>query len=320
MIDLQRGGTRARRGRGGRGGSGVGHLDHIDFTDEKGKRIIIPKSKQKLIIIEKNIFSYDNNYIIKADWLSREKIFAVLTVNCLYFYYINNITIFDYKDKKELKYNKDININFENLNENFDDLNMTYNEYNSTLIISFLEYNEDTDKIILHLYILDINSLSIIKQFDIDSKFYEKYYLVLLNESTLMLLFISGIMYNISLNTNQLITVIEAFDKLDIDNNNTNNDLKINVFKFQNEKKIIIFNDFAIKLFGFNPPYEFFEENINDDKYKFLELDMFNKKEYCFNYIESLDDSGKYIIGYSQFYQFFKDKFFFKTHIKILNK
>jgi len=47
---------------------------------------------------------------------------------------------------------------------------------------------------------------------------------------------------------------------------------------------------------------------------------MFNKKQYCFNYIESLDDSGKYAIGYSQFYQFFRDKYFFKTHIKMVNK
>ena len=191
---------------------------------------------------------------------------------------------------------------------------MVYNKYNLTLIISFLEYNEDIYK--LHLYILDINSLSIIKQIDIDCKFYEKYYLIVLKEFTLMLLFISSTIYNISLEIKQLVAVIEAFDKLDIDKDNINNGLNINVFNFLNEKKIIIFNDFSIKLFGFNPPYEIFEENTNDDKYKFSELDMLNKKQYCFNYIGPRDDSDKYAIGYSQFYQFFRDKYFFKTNIK----
>lgn len=89
IIDLQRMGNSVRRGRGGRGrgGRGVEHLDHIDFTNEMGKRIIIPNSNQKFIITEKKIFTYDNNIIIKAEWLSREKIFVVLTENCLFLLY-----------------------------------------------------------------------------------------------------------------------------------------------------------------------------------------------------------------------------------------
>ena len=53
IIDLQRMSNRVRRGRGGRGGRAVEHLDHIDFTNQMGKRIIIPNSNQKFIITEK---------------------------------------------------------------------------------------------------------------------------------------------------------------------------------------------------------------------------------------------------------------------------
>ena len=56
---------------------------------------------------------------------------------------------------------------------------------------------------------------------------------------------------------------------------------------------VIIFNDFIIKLFGVNTGIELIEENINDDKYKFLELYMFNEKKYSLNYIEPLNDEGK---------------------------
>ena len=65
MIDLQRKSLRTRRGRGG--GRGVEHLDHIDFINERGSRIIIPKSKQNFIITEKRIFSYENNIIIELN-------------------------------------------------------------------------------------------------------------------------------------------------------------------------------------------------------------------------------------------------------------
>ena len=50
---------------------------------------------------------------------------------------------------------------------------MEYNEYNSTLIISFLEYNEDTDKNIFHLYILDIMLEDDITGYDIIKKIRE---------------------------------------------------------------------------------------------------------------------------------------------------
>ena len=254
---------------------------------------------------------------MKSEYLSKEKILVVLSENALYFYFINNINIFNDNDKKEFRYKNDLNINFEDVDENFYNLNMIYNSYNSTLIISFLEYIEDTNEAILHLYIFDIKSLSIIKKFDINKKIYEEYYLLVLDEFTLIILFASGLLYNISLKNFQLETIIEAFDKNEM---GLYSDLNINVFDFQNEKKLLIFNNLKIKLFGFNPPYEIIEENINDDKYKFLELDMFNKKKYCFNFIESLNNSGKYVIGYSQFYQFFKNKYLFKTHIKIVNK
>ena len=255
---------------------------------------------------------------MKTEWLSKEKILAVLTDKCLYFYYINNNNNnFDIIETKEFKFKNDLNFNYQALEITFIDLKILYNSYNSTIIISYLECIENTDSSILHLYIFDIKSLSIIKQFDIQSKYYEDYYINILNEYTLIILFTSGIIYNVSLKFFQVETIIEAFDKNDIDYYSK---LKINVFDFQNVKKFVIFNDFKIKLFGFYPPNEIIEENINDDKYKYLELDMFNKKKYCFNYIESLNDSGKYVIGYSQFYQFFSQKYFLKTYIKIVNK
>ena len=280
-------------------------------------KVIRTKSEQNYIIKEKKIFCYQNNLILKSEYLSKEKILVVLSKNALYFYFINNINIFNVTDKKEFRYKNDLNINFQDVDENFYNLNMIYNSYNSTLIISFLEYIEDTNEAILHLYIFDIKSLSIIKKFDINKKIYEEYYLLVLDEFTLIILFASGLLYNISLKNFQLETIIEAFDKNEMD---LYSDLNINVFDFQNEKKLLIFNNLKIKLFGFNPPYEIIEENINDDKYKILELDMFNKKKYCFNYIESLNNSGKYVLGYSQFYQFFRNKYLFKTHIKIVNK
>ena len=289
-----------------------------DSNSPREIRVIRAKSEQNYIIKEKKIIFYQNNIILKVEWISKEKILTVLSENALYFYFINNINTFDFTDKKEFKYQKDLNINFHDLDENFSNLKMVYNSYNFTLIISFLEYIEDKEEAILHLYIFDIKSLSIIKQFDIKNKqIYEEYYLIVLNEFTLLILFVSGLIYNISLKYYQLETIIEAFDKNEID---FNSEIKINVFDFQNKKKFLIFNNLCIKLFGFNPPYEIIEENINDEKYKYLELDKFNKKKYCFNYIQSLNDSGKYVIGYSQFYQFFRNKCFFKTHIKIVNK
>lgn len=274
--------------------------------EKKRERNIRNKSKQNYFVNAKDILSYENNNIIlKTEWLSTEKILVVLTENYLYFYYINNINNFDIIEKKEFNHKNDLNINFHGLDIiDFNSLNMVYNSNNSTLIISYLEYKEDTNITIFHLYIFDIKFLSIIKQFDIKSKYYEKYYINILNEYTLIILFISGIIYNISLKNFQIVTIIEAFDKNDIIDYYSELNININIFNFKNDKKFVIFNHFKIKLFGFYPPYEIIEENIKDDKYKYLELDVFNKKNYCFNYIESLNDSNKYIIGYSQFYQF----------------
>ena len=245
---------------------------------------------------------------------------VILTKNYLGFYYINNIdniNKFDIIEKKEFNNKNELNINLHDLEYiDFDVLNMIYNSYNSTLIISYLEYEENTNKNFLHFYIFDIKSLSIINQFDIESKYYEQYYINILNEYTLIILFNSGIMYTISLKTNQIVTIIEVFNANDYFDYYS--ELHINLFNFKNEKKFVIFNHYKIKLFGFYPPYEIIEENLNDTKYKYLELDMFNKKNYCFNFIEPLNDSGKYAIGYSQFYQFFLHKYFFKTYIKIV--
>ena len=155
---------------------------------------------------------------------------------------------------------------------------MVYNSYNSNLIISHLEYEENTDRTYLHFYIFDIKSLSIINRFDIDSKYYEQYNLnilneYILNEYILIIVFNSVIIYIISLKTNQVITIIEVF------NNNVDNgdfyysEIHINFFNFKNEKKFVIFNHYKIKLFRFYPPYEIIEEVLNDEKYKDLELD-----------------------------------------------
>jgi len=94
----------------------------------------------------------------------------------------------------------------------------------------------------------------------------------------------------ISLKEYQIITLIQVFDENEIDEDS---ELKINKFEIEKEKKIIIFNDFIIKLFGVNTGIELIEENINDDKYKFLELYIFNEKKYSLNYIEPLNDEGK---------------------------
>ena len=197
---------------------------------------------------------------------------------------------------------------------------MVYNSYNSNLIISHLEYEENTDRTYLHFYIFDIKSLSIINRFDIDSKYYEQYNLNILNEYILIIVFNSVIIYIISLKTNQVITIIEVFNNNDDNGDFYYSEIHINFCNFKNEKKFVIFNHYKIKLFRFYPPYEIIEEVLNDAKYKDLELDMFNKKNYCLNYIETLNDSGKYAIGYSQFYQFFQQKYFFKTYIKIVGK
>ena len=289
---------------------------------EKG-RIIRNRSEQNYVINYKNIINYDNNVIYKTEWLDEEKILVILTKNYLAFYYINsidNINNFDIIKQKEFNNKNELNINLHDIDYlDFNVLNMVYNSYNSTLFISYLEYEENTDKTFLHFYIFDIKSLSIINQFDIESKYYEEYNINILNEYTLIILFNNGIIYTISLKTFQIVTIFEVLK------NNVNTDyyyskLNINIFNFKNDKKFVIFNYYNVKLFGFYPPYEIIEENINDDKYKYLELDMFNKKNYCLNYIESLNDSGKYAIGYSQFYQFFQHKYFFKTYIKIVGK
>ena len=282
-------------------------------------RKIRNNSEQDYIINYKNILSYDNNIIFKAEWLNVEKILVVLTKNYLAFYYINNINNFDIIEEKEFNNKNEFNINLHDKGYlYYNALNMVYNSYNSTLIILYLENEEDTHKTIFHFYIFDINSLSIIKQFDIKSKYYGNYYINILNEFTLIILFNSGMLYNISLKNFQIEEIIEVFDE--IDNTDYFSQLNINTFNFKNDKKLVIFNHYKIKLFGFYPPHEIIEENLNDDKYKYLDLDMFNKKNYCLNYIETLNDSGKYVIGYSQFYQFFLHKYFFKTHIKIVGK
>ena len=282
-------------------------------------RKIRNNSEQDYIINYKNILSYDNNIIFKVEWLNVEKILVVLTKNYLAFYYINNINNFDIIEEKEFNNKNELNINLHDKGYlYYNALNMVYNSYNSTLIILYLENEEGTHKTIFHFYIFDINSLSIIKQFDIKSKYYGNYYINILNEFTLIILFNSGMLYNISLKNFQIEAIIEVFDE--IDNTDYFSQLNINTFNFKNDKKLVIFNHYKIKLFGFYPPHEIIEENLNDDKYKYLDLDMFNKKNYCLNYIETLNDSGKYVIGYSQFYQFFLHKYFFKTHIKIVGK
>ena len=169
---------------------------------------------------------------------------------------------------------------------------MVYNAYNSTLIVTYLKYSNENFKSFFQICIFNIKYLSIIKLFEVQiyDDIYEKYYLHILNEFTIIIIFINGMIFVISLKEYQIITLIQAFDENEIDEDS---ELKINKLEIEKEKKIIIFNDFIIKLFGVNTGIELIEENINDDKYKFLELYMFNEKKYSLNYIEPLNDEGK---------------------------
>ena len=208
---------------------------------------------QKPIFIQEQKIVYNDSYVIKIEWINDQKILIVLTNKQIYFYFINNLNNFDYTHIKEIKFKKDLKIDFEeNGSDIFDELNMVYNAYNSTLIITFLTYNNENFKSFIQICVFDIKSLTIIKKLDIQiyDEIYEKYYLHLLDKFTIIITFVTGFILAISLKEQQLITFIQALNESEIDEDS---ELKIN-------------------------------------------------------------------IGYSQFYQIFQDKYYFKIKIKIVNK
>ena len=115
---------------------------------------------------------------------------------------------------------------------------MVYNAYNSTLIVTYLKYSNENFKSFFQICIFDIKSLSIIKLFEVQiyDDIYEKYYLHILNEFTIIIIFINGMIFVISLKEYQIITLIQAFDENEIDEDS---ELKINKLEIEKEKKIV---------------------------------------------------------------------------------
>jgi len=98
---------------------------------------ICEPENQPIFNQEQKIF-YDDIYVIKREWVDDQNILIVLTNKQLYFYFINNISNFDFTRMKEFNFKEDLKIDFEEKGSDiFDELNMIYNIYNSTLIVTY---------------------------------------------------------------------------------------------------------------------------------------------------------------------------------------
>lgn len=138
-------------------------------------------------------------------------------------------------------------------------------------------------------------------------KIFDEFSIYIINESTNF--------FYISLKHFELINIFEYFTREEFDFDPP----KISFFNFRAKERIIAFNDLAIKIFKINDNNELMKESLDELKLKGLDLTFFKNKKYTLDKIISLDDKGKLVIIYKEFYSFFQDKYFFKTHIKISN-
>ena len=296
----------------------------IVASDSDTSVLYIEYNKENIPIKINKIKIFQNYFIEKFVWIKSDNILVALFGKSLCTYKITDIKNFNYNVLKRKNLENLLNIELINEDELLEPFNidLIFNKYNSTLILTNM--NNDFDKIFIN--IIELKNLSIIEKIQIKyaPKPWENFSLKIkeINGKHFLIILcnISGKIFNVCLDTNELINIFE-FHKYDLENIYSSDRIyKFNFFILENNNnEIIIFREYNKILKVFKIKENDFINDENNDKLKNLDLDKFRKKNYSLLYMEPLDDERKYAVGYLEIMNFFNDKLFYAPKLKIVN-
>ena len=296
----------------------------IVASDSDTSVLYIEYNKENIPIKINKIKIFQNYFIEKFVWIKSDNILVALFWKSLCTYKITDIKNFNYNVLKRKNLENLLNIELINDDELLEPFNfdLIFNKYNSTLILTNM--NNDFDKIFIN--IIELKNLSIIEKIQIKyaPKPWENFSLKIkeINGKHFLIILcnISGKIFNVCLDTNELINIFE-FHKYDLENIYSSDRIyKFNFFILENNNnEIIIFREYNKILKVFKIKENDFINDENNDKLKNLDFDKYRKKNYSLLYMEPLDDERKYAVGYSEIMNFFNDKLFYAPKLKIDN-